>query len=259
MKSYRKPYRVKKRKSIFRNRFFWLAIFILIVVGGFLYFLFLTPFFQIKGIEISGNQKVLTEDIQSRIQWVLSREGNYIFLCNSNKINQEILHFFPEIARVDTKIKFPDKLVVQIEERKPVAIFFKDEDYFFLDKEGVIFGEASSSNNTYLKIKNQTPNQSLNLGSIAIEKEILTPILEIESNLKENLKIPLREILIISEERLNIITEEGWEIYFSLERDIEKQLTELRAVLEEQIPPDKRKDLEYIDLRFSRVFYRYRQ
>jgi len=64
-----------------------------------------------------------------------------------------------------------------------------------------------------------------------------------------NLKI--LEVSIISEERLNAKTSEGWEIYFNLEGDINWQLTKLGAVLEKEIPPEKRENLEYIDLRFG--------
>jgi len=254
MKIYHKPYRLKKKKSILRNRFFWLTILILIIIGGLLYFVFFTPFFQIKEIQISGNQKVLTENLQSRIQWVLSHQGNYIFLCNSNKINQEILQFFPQIASIDTKIKFPDKLLVKIEERKPAAIFIYSDKYFLIDKEGVIFEETFPNGDEYLKIKNPTLSQGFNLGSKVVENDILTSILEIGSKLKGDFKIPLEEVIIASEQRLNIKTLEGWEIYFNPRGDLDWQLTKLDAILENRIPPEKRRNIGYIDLRFERVY-----
>jgi hypothetical protein len=254
MKTYHKPYRLKKKKSILRNRFFWLAIWMIIVIGSLLYFLFFTPFFQIKEIQISGNQKVLTEDIQSRIQWVLAGEGNYSFLCNSNKINQEVLHSFPQIARIDTAIKFPDKLSIKIEERKPAAIFIYSDKYFFIDKEGIIFEETFPNGDEYLKIKNPTLNQGLNLGSKVVEEKLLTSILEIESELKGDFKIPLEEVIIASEQRLNVKTLEGWEIYFNPKGDLDWQLTKLDAILENRIPPEKRRNIGYIDLRFERVY-----
>lgn len=254
MKIYHRPYRLKNKKSILRNRFFWLTILILIIIGGMLYFLFFTPFFQIKEIQISGNQKVLTESLQSRIQWVLSHEGNYIFLCNLNKINQEILQFFPQIARIDIKKKFPDKLSVKIEERKPAAIFIYSDKYFLIDKEGVIFEETLPDGDEYLKIKNPTLSQGLNLGSNVVEEELLTTISKIESELKGNFKIPLEEVTIASEQRLNVKTLEGWEIYFNPRGDLDWQLTKLDAILENRIPPEKRRNIGYIDLRFERVY-----
>ena len=62
--------------------------------------------------------------------------------------------------------------------------------------------------------------------------------------------------VIVSEERLNVKTSEGWEIYFNTADDLDWQVQELALVLEKQITPEKRRNLEYIDLRFSRVYYK---
>ena len=61
----------------------------------------------------------------------------------------------------------------------------------------------------------------------------------------------------VSEKRLNTKTSEGWEIYFNLKGDLNWQITELGLVSEKQIPLEDRGELEYIDLRFSRVYYKY--
>ena len=66
--------------------------------------------------------------------------------------------------------------------------------------------------------------------------------------------------MIVSDEKLTGLTTEDWEVYFNLQKDIEWQLTKLRAVLEEKIPPEKRKDLEYIELRFGNFApFKYKQ
>jgi len=53
---------------------------------------------------------------------------------------------------------------------------------------------------------------------------------------------------------LDVKTSEGWEIYFNLKKDINWQLTELDFLLKERIPPDKKGNVEYIDLRFERIY-----
>jgi len=55
---------------------------------------------------------------------------------------------------------------------------------------------------------------------------------------------------------LDAETTEGWTVRFNLKGDLDWQVTELRLALEKQISPEKRKSLEYIDLRFSRVYYK---
>jgi len=269
VKKYRKPYRVKKKKPIFRNRFFGLGILIFVAVVGIFYLICFSSFFQIKEIKISGNQKVLTGDLQKVIQnqiekKILSHPSKSIFLINLNKINEMVLEKFPQLAKINLKRSFPDTMLIEIEERKPVAIFCQKEQYFFIDGEGIIFEEVSEAAPQWLQIKNLTLAADLKIGGEVIKKEKLSQVLEIESKVKDynppttlplerapNLKI--LEVSIISEERLNAKTSEGWEIYFNLEGDINWQLTKLGAVLEKEIPPEKREDLEYIDLRFGNL------
>ncbi|MFC1629892.1 hypothetical protein ACFL11_01590, partial [Patescibacteria group bacterium] len=95
-------------------------------------------------------------------------------------------------------------------------------------------------------------------GEEVIEEEKINKILEINKGFRSNLKIQLEQAIIINQERLNVKTLEGWEAYFDLKGDINWQLTELKLLIEEKIPPDKRGDLEYIDLRFTKIYYKYR-
>jgi len=259
MHQYRRPYKVKRKKSILKNRFFWLGILILIVFIAIFYFLILSPVFKIKEIKISGNQKVLTTDIENTVQKVLSSEGKNIFILNTEKIKNEISFNFPQIGQVKVKKELPDGLIIAIEERKPVAVFCHNVNYFLTDKEGIIFEQIPEAMNDYLKIQNPSLNKDLKLGDRAVEEEQMAQILAIESKLREDLKIPLIGVSIISEKRFNLETLEGWEVYLNPEGDLNWQLTKLKAVLEEEIPLEKRKDLEYIELRFGNFApYKYR-
>jgi len=273
IKKYRKPYRIKKKKSIFRNRFFWLGILILIVFIGLFYFLVFSSFFQIKEIKISGNsafaeasadrQKISVENIQEVIekeieQRVLFLPSKSIFLADFPKIKAKISEIFPQIAQINCKREFPDTLTVTIEERKPTAVFNQEDLYFFLDKEGIIF-ENTLAGGQLIKIKKAVKDKELKLGDRVLEKELISAILEIESKLENDLKIPIEEVLVVSDERINIKTSDGWEIYLNPKGDIEWQLTKLRVDLEEEIPQERRKDLEYIELRFGNFApYKYR-
>jgi hypothetical protein len=96
------------------------------------------------------------------------------------------------------------------------------------------------------------------LGEKVIDEKILEFILNSDNKLKEELKINIIEFDLLSQERLNVKTEEGWEIYFDLKGDLNWQTEKLTLVLENEIPPEKRGDLEYIDLRFTRVYYKYK-
>jgi hypothetical protein len=160
-------------------------------------------------------------------------------------------------------------LLLQIKEREPVAVFCQTDKMFFVDKEGIIF-ESLDPNMTkqdFATFKKEADGE-INLGEKIIEEEQLAKILEVESRLKNQLKIlteeekssfstlantlVIEEIFVVSEIRFDVKTSEGFKIYFNFKEDLGWQLTKLRAVLEEEVPPEKRKDLEYIDVRFGK-------
>ena len=242
---FRKPYKIKRRKSILRNSFFWIGILIVSLVILLVYFLFFHSFFEIKNIEISGNNKVKTEQISNLI------EKKNIFLFNKKEARGKILNNFPEIVEVIIKRNLPATIKIEIEERKPVALICQN-DCFFIDKKGIIF--EKTENNEILKIKNLTLNQELKLGEKALEKEQLDKFLKIESNLKQDLGIKTDLIELVSEKRLNVYISEGWQVYFDLQGDIDWQLVELKTILEKEISLEEREKLEYIDLRFDKTY-----
>lgn len=287
MRKYRKPHRVKKRKSILKNRFFWLGILILIIFGGVFYLICLHSFFQIKEIKISGNsafteatadkQKVLFNEIQKIVnekinQKVLFFSSKSIFLINLKIIKKEISKKISQIEEVNLNRKFPNSLVLEIKERKPVAVFCPISEglnCFFINKEGIVF-ESTERKEEFITLKKEV-SEEIYLGKKVINEEQLSKILEVEKKLKEELKILSEEILVVSEEGFiplespsfltgfDVKTSEGWQIYFNLREDLAWQLTKLKAVLEKEIPQEKRKNLEYIDIRFGNFApYKYR-
>ena len=55
--------------------------------------------------------------------------------------------------------------------------------------------------------------------------------------------------------RVQVVTEEGWEIYFEAENGLDAQLNNLALILEQKIKDTKK--LQYIDLRFDeRIYYK---
>ncbi len=250
VKKFRKPHRIKRKKSILKNRFFWLAVLILTVVVLLSYFLFFHSFFKIDKIEIFGNEKLKTEQIESLIE-----KDKNIFLFNIDKNKKKILENFPEITEILLEKDFPRSIKIQVEERKPVAVFCQNEECFFIDKAGIIYEKTDRTKT--LRIENLTLGKELKLGDRAVEKEQLSQILKIETKLKQDLEIQIELAEIVSDRRLNIKTSEGWEIYFNLQEDIDWQLTELALILKEKISPEKRGEIKYIDLRFEKVFIQY--
>ena len=156
------------------------------------------------------------------------------------------------MAEIKISRDFPGGLNVLIAERSGIATFCRENDCFILDEEGIVFKKDSDERLFRPLIKTLIPGGQMDLGEKAIEKEELSRILKINSQINKDLKIPL-EGFIISEKQLTALTQEGWEVYFNLQGDVEWQLMKLKALLEEKIPPEKRSSLEYIELRFGNL------
>lgn len=259
---YRKPHRIKRKRSIFRNRFFWITLLILFFSGAIFYFIVFSSLFQIKETKIVGNEKIQTKDIENFIgekinQRLLFFPARNIFLINLKEIVSAFLEKFPQAEQINLKRKLPATLIAEIQERLAVGVWCQNEKCFFIDKTGVIFEEGPQDHE--LVIRFQDKKESFSFGQQIIKESQLLSILEIKEKLKTNLKITPKEFFIPNDERINVKTIDGWEIYFDVRSNIDWQLTKLTLVLEKEIPPEKRGNLEYIDLRFGNLApYKYR-
>jgi len=269
---YKKNYRTKKKKiifSIFLSRFFWLGLLIFVILGVIFYFVIFSSFFQTKQVNISGNEKISAEDIKIIIRKGLEKKFLFfstksIFLINLNKIKEEILSSFPRIAGIEIKRKLPNILDINVVEKLAIAVFCfarpnfdeqnlggQEEKCFLLDSEGVIF-EETQPRNDLIRLTDKQKVETI-LGKNVIKKDYLDKVLKIQKEVLKELKLEIKEFTIFKE-RLNAKTADGWEIYFNPQKDLDWQLTELVLVLKEKIPLEKRGNLEYIDLRFEKIY-----
>ena len=259
-RKYRRFKRFKKRKSLLKSRFFW--IFILILASAILvfYFFFLSEIFRIKEIDISAPEDISQEEIQALLEQELEVPFFYFFrkdtffLVNSQKIEDRILREYPEIKEVILKKKFPKSLTIEVKKRIATGIWcFEEDNCFLIDDNGIIFQGSTSED--LVKIFSRG-GEVKNLGEQAISREKINRLLGIHNELEKNLGIDVEKFILGGEETLDIKTIEGWEIYFDLAGDINLTLTKLNLLLEEEISPEDRENLQYIDLRFSKVYYK---
>jgi len=255
----RRPHSFKSDKPIYLNKYFWLFSFIFITGALALRFILFSDYFQIKNIQISGNSKVSNADLDNLVRnyvksKILFLPTESIFLVNPEKVKSAILDSYPDIGTVSLSRKMPNSLSLTIEERKPEAVFNNQGAYFLIDKKGVAFETASTAAD-FLKIESSTPVKELKLGNQAINEQELGKIMEIETALENDLRIPITTATIISTERLNIKTAAGWDIYFNPQTDISWQIQKLKLALEKQITPAQQSKLEYIELRFGNQVY----
>jgi len=275
----RRRYRAKPRGSIFRKPLFWFSFLFLILISTAFYFLVFFEKIQIADVKISGNEKVSANELENIVSDRINRKilflkipflvekniySKSIFLIRKGKIVKEILDRFPIINEVKIDRKFPNVLVLDIKERKPLAVFCgrdvgSSEKCFFIDKNGIIFEDSEDISNELEKkliIRLLEDRKEFVLGQEVVKKELLDLILQIQGNLRDGFQIDIKEAILSLPKRLDIKTSEDWQIYFNLESDVNLQITKLNLLLKEEITPEIKERLEYIDLRFTRVYYK---
>lgn len=262
MKRFRKSYKKRNSKPLYRHRYFGLVTFFLLslVVAGYVFNFH--SFFQIKDIDIVGNEKISKEKIKEVVSAEVEKKilffpSRSIFLADFNKIKKEILNDFPQVARVEIRRDLPDALRIKIVEKFPVAAWCQSDNCFLLDQNGVIFDQFSGEPAGLLKIKDFFYASQVNLGVNVISKQKLSQVLEIKNKLTE-VGILAEEFSLVSAERLDVNVAQGWQVYFNFQENTDWQLAELTQLLEKVIAPEERSNLEYIDLRFEKVYFKMR-
>jgi cell division septal protein FtsQ len=250
---------------MFIRPWFWIVFLSLIFISAALYFFVFYPGVQVKNIIIFGNQKVASKDIESlifnnidnKILSIGSRQINSksVFLINSDKLDREILNKFPIIERVKIHKKFMQTLVFEINERVPVAVFCTSLDgtkgeCYSMDKNGIIFETLDVMPQNMIIVRQSVNSAQIFIGKKVVQQNIIDLISKVEKDLKDTFQISLKEAIVTSPLRLDVNTNENWQIYFDLssDSDINSQLTKLNYLLTNEIKPENRKNLRYINL-----------
>ena len=242
-----------------RKRYFWLGAFGFIAVAGIFYCLIFLQALQVEKIIVTGEDKVSKEGIEflaeGRLESkILFFKTKSIFTVDVKQIKTDILNHFPQIAEVKVSRGFFDAVNIAVRERIGVGMWCQDDNCFLLDSEGVIFEETFEAKPGLILIGTEKCREEL--GENVIDKDKLSQIFDIRLKLAEKTNIFIKKAFLVSEERLDVATTEDWQIYFNLKGDLDWQITELSLILEKQISLERREKLEYIDLRFSRVYYK---
>lgn len=235
-----KGLRFKRRKKIYQRKIFWRVIFLfLFLVLVFDFFAF-SPLFELKKIEFKGNENLNLKTLETEI--LVETKGKIFF--NSKNLEEKILKKFPEIETIKISKSF-QKIIVRLKERKPIFNFVENEKFFLISEDGVLFKKGKKEDLIEIEKEKYSPK----IGERVFSKEEIKTILEILEKIKQ---FSPKRIKFIEPEKVSFLAEDGFEIYFSLEKPIDWQITKLKTLIEKEFTSkEELKNLEYIDLRFG--------
>lgn len=261
-----------------------LAVTILASIAVCLY----APYFRINSVQVAGlqriSQKKFTESINSvmNCRRFLILPGSDYFVADLSEIKSILSEKFPLESITITK-KFPNTLIVNVEEKISTIIYDNGVEYGYLDTDGNVVeilrkvGEdewqekaAATSSTPAIRvhvpkskqIKKETGDYPIvyderglaaGLNTNVLDKETVAGIIQWFNFLNKQAQISPNYFTISDGLGEGVIkTGEGWFIKANFKRDVAGQFNELQYVLKQKI---NRANVNYIDLRYPGKVY----
>ncbi len=248
----------KKKKSFYKRKSFWVGFAVILSVGFLFWALFFSSWFQIKYLEITGTETIDKNDLLNFCRKKIPRKfvflsSQSIFLVSAKELRESLQTEYPQVEKVFIKRKFPKTLTIQIKERRAIANFSGCQKTFLIDKEGIIFREEKNSQ-LFLVKKEEAKNCVL--GKKMLNQKEINTIFLIKDKFYPGEKISVIEFYPF---RVKVLADKGWKVVFSLEKDLTKQLKSLKILIDRKIKKENLSQVEYIDLRFDKIFYKLKE
>jgi len=231
----------------------WAALTIIgLLIGGLIYILFFSGFFNIKNVVVEGY------DNPEKIKEIVAEQGgggrlaNNIFLYNKNNL-AETLTGSPLISEIQIRKILPNKIIIQIYQSKPALIWSTAGDKYLIDERGVVMGKH---NDEKLPEVYDSADIKVEKGEKVASPTFINFIRVITDGFTPATSTRISKILIFDLiTDIHVLTSDGWTVYLDASKDPSTELNNLTKVLTEAKKSSKK--LEYIDLRQSkRAFYK---
>lgn len=227
----KKQRQILKKKKRIKLMLKFTALLIIIIAG--IIFALVSPIFNIKEINVSNNNQINTETIVSLSQLNL---GQNIFKFNKNKVNKNI-KTNAYIESVEIKRKLPNKVQIQIEERKQEYNVEFLNGYAYINNQGYIL-QISEEKQALPTIQGiSTPDEQIvegnRLNSEDLEKlEVIIQIMNICKNYELDSKITNIDISTKDEYTL-YLEEEKKTIYLGDKSNLSNKMLYVQVIIEE--------------------------
>lgn len=235
-----------------------------LIIGGVLYFLTLSPYFRITDITVSGNSQVSTEEITGEIQSLSTKRfflvpENSFFLMSKGRVSKIFAQELPEIREVKSHRIWPNKLSLEVTERTPAVAISSNLSNYILDDQGFVMKETADPEGLFLIV--DQINEDIKVGEI-IRGKLIPFIISVQNQWPGKIVSSLTTAKIPGKgaSEVEFVSSEGWSVFFSTDRSAAGQITNLSQLLAKLISPQNRLRLAYVDLRLSKwAYYCYKE
>jgi cell division protein FtsQ len=227
-KMYRAKHRVDKKVRYGKLRLY-LLIFLLLSAIIFI-ILFKTNYFGIKSIFVNNNEALSDEEI---ISYSGIQINENIFRIRLSEVKDKIIKS-PFIKDVTIKRKLPNKLVIDVIERKKLAAVLYMGIYFIIDNEGVILYTSHDIDDIYV-IEGFEFESFIEGESIKVRNEDrFKKAIEL-CRLLEKSDLSFKPKIIYNNENIILYINENFKIKFGRGENLSKRFAAFRAIYNDLI------------------------
>lgn len=182
-----------------------------LLLGAALYMAGTAAAFSTAPIQVSGNQRIATEEINA----ALGVTGRQIFTLVPSEIERTLRLNFPDISAARVEVSLPNQVYVDLVERVPVVEWHQGEGYTWIDDSGVAFRPRGAAEGIIAVQAQDTP-KAVSLAAL----DPLAPMPFVSPDLVAAVKAlaphaPAGSVILYdSRYGLGWADSRGWQVYF---------------------------------------------
>jgi len=209
---------------------------ILGIFGGAWYYASHCSWFCLRSIEVRGEKHLNIKEIIKLSKLKLFKDN--LLRIDASEVSKRILRN-PWIKEAKVEKDFPDKIIITIKERTPIALLNLKGNYFLIDIKGVLIAKVSPSSYKHLPILSIKVKEPISGSSIASIASSGLKFLELSKKARTFINT-IYPILCLDDIRKIIIKPESLIVYlrggdvpiiFSKSYDLKKQFVHAQKVL----------------------------
>jgi cell division septal protein FtsQ len=264
----------REKRGRFSRFLFWVLFFGFLGVCG--YILFFSPFLEIESVGIEGNSDISSEEIAGKVNGAL--DGKYFnlfskrnfFLASRRAMSESLKNGFSRLEVSSVEKKFPRAILVKVKERQPEMAWCSSGVCYLVDKDGFVYAGANATDEELGKdrflIVIDDSARPVDIKKTTVNPDFMHYVKSADAMLVSGLGFQIEgnyhtPALSSQEISVRIVEEgnEGWTLKLNQSVSIEDTKKTIQTVFDKELEGEKRKSLEYLDLRVkNKVYYKLR-
>ena len=259
---YKNPRLAKEKEQRVKKFNTSIKVLISLVVLSVVYFLFFSPFFQIRETNYDGLKRVKHENLSRIVDeyryknvFLVFSKNNFWFFNSSNV--QQLIENSYRFDDLQVKKKWPNKLEIVIAEKEPEISWLTENYCFHVDNTGLAI-EYCEGERDYIKVKDLN-NKPAEIGKSVIDQSFIDYIINLNGNiLSLTTDIKISPTLYEKEgESLTVQTAGNFLLYMNTSLNVEDQINKLTFMLGQDEVKETINTIKYFDLRYQdKVYYK---